>query len=318
MTPVRAVLAAVLAAIMLFAGSFLVARLSGRAVADFVEVLLGGWAPSLWCFLAAALAAAFGALAVLAAFLAFIAPDEEDDGPFRRRGFPKAAPILLIIVSLALVWFALRCAKEPKADAPIAVAIEPEAPPAEDIEEALDGGEALVVLDTQGPRYFFSETDFAWGFKDPIIRSGGHFWMSTERPFADETARALLCGKSWVAVTGSASEEGPGDRNAERSRLRAIAAVEAARRWVGRHPECGETAVFGVDLGQHAGLSADDTGATTAYQRRVMVIARDRNTGEGQDLSAAREELSGLLGDPAKRAQLYAGREFPAEPVILP
>jgi hypothetical protein len=141
--------------------------------------------------------------------------------------------------------------------------------------------------------------------------------MTRERPFTDETSASLLCGKAWVAVTGSASEEGPADRNAERSRLRAAAAAEAARRWIARHPDCGATHIFGVDLGQHAAGSPDETGAATAYQRRVLILSRLRQDGETLTVEAARTELAGHLANPATREAALGGRRFPAEPAIL-
>lgn len=318
MTPVRAVFAAVLAAVMLLAGTVIVARTAGREAADLFEILLAGPGRGIWCFLAAAGAVAIGAAGVLTAFLAFIEREEPDDGPFRRRGFPKSAPLLLIIASLALVWFALRCAAQPAPDAPIAVAVEPEAPSADNIEEALEGADPLADLDLQGESILYRETTFDWTFKDPLIRAGGPQWMTRDRPFTDESAAEVLCGMAWVAVTGSASEEGPADRNAERSRLRALAAAEAARRWIAGHPACGETFVFAVDLGQHAAGALDDTGAATAYQRRVLLMSRSRRAGEKPAIEAARAELAGWLADPASRARLLGGRRFPAEPVILP
>lgn len=318
MTPVRAAIAAVLAAIMLFAGSFVVARVSGREFTDFVEVLLAGWAPGLLCFLAAVGAVFLGGIAILTAFLAFIAREEEDSGPFRRRGFPKSAPILFIALSLALVWVALRCTSAPVSQTPIAMPVEPAAAPAEDIDVALDGGEPLPAVVPQGESYLFGEADFYWGYKDPLVRGRAASWLSAERPFSDDAEEAYLCGKAWVAVTGSASEEGPADRNAERARVRAIAAREAARRWLARHPDCGETFVFAIDLGQHAGGAADDTGAATAFQRQVLVISRARYDGEALTAEAARNELAALIDNPARRADWLGGRRFPAEPVILP
>lgn len=317
MTPVRAVFAAVLAGVMLLAGALIVARTAGREAADLFEILLAGWGPGLWCFLAAAGALALGAAGVLTAFLAFIEREEADAGPFRRRGFPKSAPILLIAIALGLVWFALRCSGAPAPETPVAVAVEPEAPPPVDLEDELEGGEPVLDVASTGPTVSFSETSFDWTFKDPLIRGAGHQWMTRERPFTDESAAALLCGKAWVAVTGSASEEGPAGRNAERSRLRAAAAAEAARRWIARHPDCGVTYVFGVDLGQHAAGAPDDTGAATAYQRRVLVMARARNDGETLTADAARAELAGYLANSATRDAFLGGRRFPAEPVIL-
>ncbi len=311
MTPARAVLAAILATVMLLAGALIVARMAGREAGDVFEILLAGPSPGLWCFLAAAGALSVGAAGVLTAFLAFIAHEDDDDGPFRRRGFPKSAPIVLIALGLALVWFALRCAPAGEAAAPIAVAVEPE--PADDIEKKLAGGgpvdEAAAIA--------FGETGFDWTFKDPVIREGGHRWMTRKRPFTDDSGVALLCGKAWVAVTGSASEEGPADRNAERARLRALEAADAARRWLARNPECGSTIVLAVDLGQHEAGGRDDTGASTAYQRRVLIASRERLTGEALTLAAARAELAAFLADPGRRTLLLDGRRFPAEPVIV-
>lgn len=318
MTPLRAALAAFLAAVMLLAGSLIVARMSGGAASDLVEILLAGPGGGLLCFLAALGAAAFGGLGVFTAFLAFIEREEEDDGMSRRRGFPKPLPVLFVVIALGLVWAALRCAGAPEPEAPVAVAVEPEAPPTDDLDGALQGGEPVFEAADAAPAVSYGEAGFDWAFKDPLIRARGAVWLSGGRPFADEASGETLCGKAWVAVTGSASEEGPAARNAERARLRAAAGAEAARRWIARHPACGETHVFGIDLGQHAAGSPDDTGAATAYQRRVLVMARDRREGETMTVEAARAELAGYLADPASRAALLGGRRFPAEPVILP
>ncbi len=316
MTPVRAVLAAVLAAIMLVAGALIVAQASGRGAADFVEVLLAGWAPGPWCFIAAAGAVALGAAGVLTAFLAFIAPEEPDGGPFRRRGFPKGAPIVLLALSLALVFVALRCAGAPAPEPPIAVAVAPDAPPADDIEAALAGGAPAAPA----PAVEAAPTGFSWTYKNPLIRGdGAGDWAGGERPFTDDReARALLCSKAWIAVTGSASEEGPAARNALRSRLRAHAADRAASDWIKRHPDCSVGALFAVDFGQHAPVAGEASGAATAYQRQVYVIARAAIPGEYVNEEAARAELSAYLADPASQAQLFGGRRFLSEPVILP
>ncbi len=310
MTPARAVLAAILAIVMVLAGAMIVARTGGREAADLLEILLAGPAGGLWCFLAAAGALATGALAVLAAFLAFIAREEDDNSPYRRRGFPKSAPIVLIALSLGLVFLALRCAAPPEVQAPIAVAVAPEAPPTEDPEDA-----APVT-----PAIAFGETTFDWAFKDPLIRDGAARWMSRARPFADDAAGGpsdtLLCNKAWVAVTGSASEEGPADRNAARARLRALEAAGAAQGWIDRHPDCGQVIVFAVDLGQHVAGAHDAGGAATAYQRRVLVAGRLRASGAPPDIAAAQAELETFLADPAARAAFLGGRRFSSEPLI--
>ncbi|MFN3958443.1 MAG: hypothetical protein ACK4NP_00860 [Parvularculaceae bacterium] len=315
MTPVRAVLAAVLAAIMVFAGTIIVARLYGREAADIIEILLAGPGPGLLCFIAAAGALILAALGVLTGFLAFLFREEDNDRQIRKRGFPKGLPLVLIVLSLTLVWIALRCGGAPEAAAPVAVPVAPDAPPAEDIETALEGGAPSTP--PAPPALFFGETAFDWPYKDPLIQGGRAVWMTGARPFSEVGAAGFLCNKAWVAVTGSASEEGPPDRNAERARARALAAAEAARRWLARHRECGDTPVFAVDLGQHAPSAGDDTGAATAYQRRVLVIARDRANSGTMTAAAARADLAGQLSDPGTRAALFAGRRFPAEPVII-
>lgn len=315
MTPVRAVLAAVLAAIMVFAGAIIVARVGGREAADIIEILLAGPGPGLLCFIAAAGALVLGALGVLTAFLAFLFREEDNDRQIRKRGFPKGLPLVLIALTLTLVWFALRCGAAPEPAAPVAVPVAPNAPPAEDIETALAGG--APASPPAPPALVFGDAAFDWPYKDPLIRDGRAVWMTAARPFSDDGAAALLCGKAWVAVTGSASEEGPPDRNAERARARALAAAEAAKNWLARRRECGQTPVFAVDLGQHAPGAGGDTGAATAYQRRVLVIARRRMNDETMTAAAARADLAGRLADPADRAALLAGRRFRAEPVII-
>lgn len=314
MTPVRAFAAAILAAIMVVAGALIVARAAGREAADLLEVLFAGPAPGLLCFLAAAGAVLFGAGGVLAAFLGFIAREDEDDENrrYRRRGFPKSLPLILIILSLTLVWFALRCAPAPTPEAPVAVAVEPEAPPAEDLDAALEGG---APAPPPGPSAQAAPTGFSWSYQNPLVGDDVAVWAVREGPFTDDReAHALLCGKAWIAVTGSASEEGPAARNALRSRYRARAAESAAQSWIQSQSDCVAGALFAVDLGQHAPARA----ASTAYQRQVLVISRARREGELADARSARLELAAYLADPATRAELYAGRRFLAEPVILP
>lgn len=321
MTPVRAVLAATLAVVMVVAGSLIVARTSGREAGDLLEILLAGPAAGLWCFLAAAGALAVGAAGVLTAFLAFIAREEEDAGPFRRRGFPKAAPIILILLALGLVWLALRCAGARETKAPVAVALEPEAPLTADLDGVLEGGDPIGTPAPAEARLFVGETAFIWPYKDPMVEPDGPRWLSNARPFADDRAdgdgASLLCGKAWVAVTSAASEEGPAARNVERARLRTLAAMDAARRYLGRNAACGTPVIFGIDFGQHAPSGRAGGEATTAYQRLIMVIARDARESEALTEDGARAELEAYLADPAAYANLLGGRRFLAGPVVL-
>lgn len=322
MTPVRAVFASLFAATIFGAGVFIAASLAGSRPHDLVPLLSLSRIPfSLWCFLAAWGAIIAGVLGVLAAFLAFIAPEEEDDPRFRRRGFPKSAPLVLIAVALGLVWLALRCASA-AAPPPIALPVEPETgtgeTPADLPAEAPPAAEAPVAAGDPAPTS--EAAAFQWPYKIPLVRDEGAIWSGDPKPFFDDDeARRLLCGKAWLAVTGSSSEEGPAERNAVRARLRAGRAMAEASLWLSRHAECGPAIVFGIDLGQHAAVAGrDDDGAASAYQRQVLVVSRThRSADEALSAGAAEEELRAFLGDPAARAALYAGRNFPAEPQIL-
>jgi len=326
MTPVRALLASLFATVLVGAGAFIAASLAGGRPHDLVPLLALGRNPfSLWCFLAAWGAIVFGVFGILAAFLAFIAPEEDDDPRFRRRGFPKGAPIILIAAALFLVWFALRCAGE-EAATPIAAPVEPG--PAAPPETALLGDADEIEAPTistppASPKPAAEATSFQWPYKYPPVNDGSDLRGRIARSdglFADDAeSRRLLCGKAWVAATGSSSQEGPAERNRIRASMRAAAAQRAAENWLKAHADCGQTVVLGVDLGQHAQTAGGDGGgAATAYQRQTLIVSRAR-AGDG-DVTAgeATGELRAFLDDPASRAALYAGRDFPSEPVILP
>jgi hypothetical protein len=327
MTPVRALFASLLAAILLGAGAFIVARAADARPHDLAPLLSIGRSPfSLLCFLAAWGAIVSGALGVLAAFLAFIAPEEDDDPRIRRRGFPKAAPLVLVAIALALIYLALRCASAAPVQTPIPVPVAPA--PADAAAETPLLGEVPpeTAPAPEVPPVISPVTDnaaFEWRYKYPLLRGNSPVWDNVDEPFADqpETAR-LLCGRAWVAVTGSASEEGPPDRNAARARIRTGRAVARAQGWLSRHPDCGPTVVLGVDLGQHAPVARvsdiRDDGAASAYQRQILVVSRLRRApAETLSVDAAVAELGEFLSNPADRTALYAGRVFPQEPEIL-
>jgi len=321
MTPVRALVAGLVAAILFGAGLFIAASFAGGRPHDLVPLLSFARAPfSVPCFLAAWSAFALGGLGVIAAFLAFLAPDEDDDPRLRRRGFPKAAPLALIAAALGLAFVALRCAAGAAA-APIAVAVPAPVEAAVMVDRAeaeLLGGEPIATAAT--PEAVAGATAFQWRFKDPLLRGDGPLWMGGGQPFSDEAeSSGLLCGKAWIAVTGSASEEGPPDRNAARSEIRTRWALTRAAQWLARHAECGAPILFGVDLGQHAPtLSNADEGAATAYQRQVLVASRARGEGEAAlSRAQAEAELAAFLADPSMRAALLAGRQFATAPAII-
>ena len=329
MTPVRALLAGLIAAVLFGAGLFIATSFAGGRPHDLLPLLSLERTPfSLVCFAAAWGAFIAGALGILAAFLAFIAPEEEDDPRFRRRGFPKAAPLVLIAIALGLAWFALRCAGVVEDEAPVAVAVEPEPvvtePIAEPDSEPAPAPAAAIEIEPL-PAPATDAAAYQWRYKYPMPReNGGALWNAAPEPLTNESENArLLCGKAWVAVTGSASEEGPPARNETRARLRARKAMTQAADWLSRHEECGSTIVFGVDLGQHtpalnAQANGRDDGAASAYQRQILVVSRARaNAGEQLGREAARRELEAFLADPGERARLLAGRSFTAAPVIL-
>lgn len=323
MTPVRALLASLFAAVLLGAGAFIAAGFAGGRPHDLLPLLALGRTPfSLWCFLVSWGAVVIGVLGVLAAFFAFIAPDEDDEPRFRRRGFPKGAPIFLIAIALGLVWFALRCAGAAAAP-PIAVPVEPDAggkAQSELLGEAPEIDMPTVAEPLSMPKPVAEAAAYQWPYKVPSVRDVSYSFASGDGPFSDESEnRRLLCGKAWAAVSGSASEEGPAGRNRTRALMRATAAQSAAGSWTKGHPECGRTIVLGVNLGQHARIAGDgDDGAASAYQRQVLVVSRARaDASQPLTAEAAQTELRAFLDDPASRAALYGGRIFPAEPEIL-
>ncbi len=319
MTPVRALFASLFAAVLLGAGAFIAASFADSRPHELAPLLSPGRSPfSLWCFLAAWSAIVTGALGVIAAFLAFIAPEEDDHERFRRRGFPKSAPLVLIALSLAFLWFALRCAGTP-ATPPIAVPVEP-ASVSEPAESQLLGGEPNVEESAPAVAPVAEATSFSWRYMDPLLRGDSIVWGAGAHPFSDDLEnQRLLCGKAWVAVTGSASEEGPPERNALRAERRAREAMARARAWLSQHDDCGATIVLGIDLGQHAPVAGGgDDGVSSAYQRQTLVVSRARRAIDERLTEAAAEaELSAFLADSAARAALLGPRIFPAEPQIL-
>lgn len=317
MTPIRALLASLFAAILLGAGSFIVASFAGGRPHDVVPILARAAEPfSLLCFLAAWGVIVVGALGVIAAFFAFIAPEEDDDPRFQRRGFPKPAAPVLIGLSLALLYYALTCAAT--APVPIAAPVEPTS-----VAELAPLPEPAPV-DAPAPpqeeiRPVAAETDFAWPYMDPLMRASGPVWSGGAAPFGDDAGNArLLCNFAWVAVTGSSSEEGPEGRNVARSRARTLQAMALAEEWLSRHSECGPTIVLGLDLGQHVVVDGVRDPDASAYQRQMLTVARARrDAGETVSVAGAQAELSAYLADRENRRRLLAGRAFAAEPLIL-
>ncbi len=327
--PVRSVIAAIVALVMLATGSILIMAQENATYADFLALLrLRAPNASLLCVLAGWGAVVAAALAVLTAFAAFIA--EDDDG-IRRRGFPKGIPVIFLLMALALFWGAIRCVTRaapetvrvvvaPPAPAP---AVEPEPEPLPPLPEA--------PLAPSAPPVETFATAMTWQFMYPLFLDGTYRQSSEntkalarlfppDDPYSE--VRGMLCGKAWVAFTGSASEEGPFERNERRSRLRAELVAAQARAWLSaRGPDCPRPAILGIDLGQHAptaGVALD--GAGTGYQRQVLVASRAlASADEALSAEEAAAELRRFLADPSKEGALLAGRRFqrPAQ-VFIP
>ena len=314
------VVAAFAVAFAVVIGDFFVARFVGVSIAEIPAFFSTNEDPfSLLCFLLAWGSVAFGALAILTGFLAFIADDDEGGRRLPHRGFPKALPLAFVITSIMVFWLALRC---PDADviekaSPAAVAApfvqkeetpEPEAPP-----------QAIVKAEPApppAPMVMMKESAFIWPYKDPLIRGADIVWMNGAPSISFDNEAGLLCGMKWVAVTGSSSEEGPPERNAIRARMRAQIAANALRDWLAARPECGPTQIFAVSLGQHQKSGAADAdGAATGYQRQMLIISKPRSA--SNEKADGVLELRQMLDNPAERAALYGARRFPSAPQIL-
>lgn len=344
MALVKAVLATVLTAIIFLAGLVIVSGVAGARATDLLELLSTNHQPfRLLCFLAAWGSIALGGLSLLMAFLAFIAPDEEEDDPrLHRRRFPKAAPMLLVALALALAFIALRCAAAavvapvvtpvvaPVVEEPETVEPAPLAAPIIEEEPGPEPRAAQAPVVSATPLVYGEASDFEWLYTFPIPGEGRPAWSSVEQPFADDAeARRLLCGKAWVAVTGSASEEGERALNQQRARLRTERAMTRAANWIAAHPECGQTPVLGINLGQHVregdngqeggdGQGDGDGPEATAYQRQVLTVGRALGPDETALTAAqARREASAFINDPAAFSAFLGRRRFQDAPTII-
>jgi hypothetical protein len=291
----------------------------------------------------------FGLFSVGAAFAAF-AVLEGDDAPDRlpHRRMPKVAPVFLMAASLLALWFVFAPARPPASPplvaapaTPIdvdtalagAAAPAPEAPPAAAAPIAAAATSAaaappapLSSADRAREATLAIETPLIWTYEYPLMRDGAPLASpEVERALAellpmrdpDGNVARLLCGKAWVAFTGSASEEGPPQRNAMRARARAMLLARRAEIWLDEHPQCERPVILAMDLGQHAPTAAGSP-ADTAYQRQAIVVSRVRaRPDERLDATEAKAELAAFYADPAMRGRLLGSRRFPADPAIF-
>ncbi|MEX0644012.1 MAG: hypothetical protein WD076_01785 [Parvularculaceae bacterium] len=330
--PVRSFIAAIVALVILLTGSVLIMAQEDATYAEVLALLqLRQPEASLLCVLAGWGAVAAAALALITAFAAFIA--EDDDGE-RRRGFPKGIPIIFLLIALALLWGAIRCVRQ-AAPETVRVVVAPQPAPSSpaDIEpEPLSPPEATPPSTPAAPTrpaVAAFATNMTWRFKYPLILNGNYVQapenaqalarlFPADDPYSE--VRGMLCGKAWVAFTGSASEEGPFERNERRARVRAELVAAQAKAWLSaRGPDCPRPAILAIDLGQHAptGAAALD-GADTSYQRQVLVASRaSASADEALGAEAAAAELRQFLADPGGEGALLAGRRFQRPPRVF-
>lgn len=350
-------IAALLAFVILIGGGAIVSGLRGVEFSVFSDILFGRDAnPSVLKTALAWGWVALGLAAVAGAFVSFIS-EEDDDPRAPRRRFPIAIPMLALAGSFGLLWVIFAPSKmlvaavapvagqEPAAnleeelaggEAELAAA-EPvatapaEPPPLEPtlVERAAalpPPEEKARIIEAARPLTASQDTSFYWTYEYPLIRDNkvlsspevdralAEFMPIEDR---DGAVARMLCGKAWVAFSGSASEEGPKERNEMRARARAELVAARARFWLDRHPECQRPVIVALDLGQHRRTNADDP-AATAYQRQLIVIGRDRaSEDETLDPSTAVEEMRVFYSNEAMRSKLLGARHYRGEAAVF-
>jgi hypothetical protein len=348
--------AALLAVFVLVAGSIVVAGWRGADLGDVSDHLFRRAAdPSILKSALAWVWLGLGLAGVAAAFAAFVSV-EGDESPNRlpHRRFPKSAPLLLLAGSLGVLWFlfAPGAASRPAAEArtpaqtPAEQTIDAQlagggAPDARRPEPALEDppAAAAAALDiaAEGPAAVrpaevapvapaSEETALIWTYELPHVRDGDVVIsdavdrdLARLLPMDDPggVVARMMCGKAWLAFAGSASEEGPPDRNAVRSRARAELLAVRAASWLDRHPNCDRPIVLALDLGQHVATGAGDP-RRTAYQRQALLISRVRaNPAERLTPARARSELEAFYADAEMRTRLLGARQFRSAPQIF-
>lgn len=314
-SPLRALLAAVAMALLLAIGVALVLNGLKSNFAAFADQLFGRSAlATLLSRFAGWLAVGTGVLAILTAYVGWY--EEPDFDGATRRGFPRYIPAFFFVVTLLLIWLAMSLMA--KSVASVTPPATPAAEPAPEEPLELDGGDPLPV-----PQVAAVALPVRYTYQYPLITTqGAQGEAFTKRDLAlafplqdtDGRVRALLCGKAWVALAGSASQEGDRDRNEARAHLRAQLAIGRARVWLAAHADdCPAPALIGLDLGQHAAVlpapSAD--GADTKDQRPLIIITRALSTGEVAAAPAdAVAEARAFYATSAGRAAILGERRY--------
>lgn len=316
--PARALAAALIALALLAGGAVYTLNAKDAGVDEVLALLMGESEGGLLCMIAAWGSLGAGALGVVAAFAAFF--EEEDEDGYRRRGFPKAVPVILIIVSLVLFWAMFDCAAREEAPAPVAISAS--APPVEPTPVEPEPPRAAPTIDVAVGAY-------DWPFMIPLIEGAGYAAspelagaLTAIFPLGEDDGRtAALCDAAWIMVAGAASEEGPRPRNETRSRIRAELAAGAARRRLEAHTDdCRAPIVLAVDLGQHAPTSpaVRGDGSDTGFQRSVIVVSRMRRSDdEPMTMNEALREAESFLDDPDNARRVLAGRAYGKAPTVF-
>ncbi len=169
-----------------------------------------------------------------------------------------------------------------------------------------EGGSACLPcfetrLEPQAPRAYFAPMAFdaAWQYAkdnrygrmaDDIDASASHFASVQDLVIAGQRAAGgrALCASGAVLVVGSASADGPADRNAARAQRRAEQLAAQVRRGCGD-----DLPVFALSIGQ------SQASVDTAADRALTVLAVD--TPDGAPVTRARilEELGFAMADQA-------------------
>lgn len=316
--PARALAAALIALALLAGGAWFTLDYKDAGLADVVALLRRESDAGLLCALAAWASIVAGALGVVAAFAAFF--EEEDEDGYRRRGFPKAVPVVLIIVSLVLFWAMFDCAA--REAPPAQVAISTPAPP------PVEPASAEPAPPLAAPTIDVALSAYDWPFMIPLIDDDRYREtpelaraLAQIFPRQDDGGRAMLCDAAWVMVSGAASEEGPRPRNETRSRIRAELVAAAARSWLAAHTDdCRAPLIVAVDLGQHAPTlsPALGDGSDTGFQRAVIVVSRMRRSDdETMTTSEALREAESFLDGPDNARRMLAGRAYGKAPTAF-
>lgn len=289
----------------------------------FVDGLF--FADGLLAFILAAAATLVSMLALIAVFAAFAIEEE----PGHRRP-AKPFSLMILLVALGLVFAAFWRAPQPAVTPRPAEPQSPTQPtpmPEPAVEPAVEPVPGAIMDDPAPPIVSAGGAGYSFQYAYPAIAGAaparvGARERALDQVFSatDAPGRVRLCGRAFVAFAGSASEEGPQDRNDARARARATIAIDHASRWLDRQgADCVRPVLLGVDLGQHAPTGrAEGDGALTAYQREVIAITRDSaGVADRPDAAAALAELEAYLATPAGAAAVSDGRSFRRAPVVF-